>query len=564
MKDFNGNIRQGQGRLTISTSTLSKKSSSTKKVKFPSIPAAASHVDMMKIQGTDNMDNDIIINSDNEDNSSYAPSNSVHVHEVSYLAEKYEELQKQGDTYSKKIEVEKRRNEELDIKIKALQIKLLEVKKDFGGVHAAGEERVLQVKNGRLQENRMEKSLTKYNETCNINKKLREKIQSLRRQNVTQHQIHEKLDRDLHVHQNAVLKSVKATQVAYEARERAQRHIESSKQVHADGILSFENKWNEKKNLLEKDQHSMKEKPKLQSKSVKTKTLKMNVLQTRVTEIALKKDNNESQWSLAKKEVDLSKQQERQLDYTSRFARIWKETGEENIEDIITGYFKSEEQSFSLFNMINQMNTEMEGMEVDNNKLKELLESMSQGSSKDNDHELNKNSNHVKMKLEEAIKSSQDQARVHEIRFNESIAIIESTKGGLMNIFHKVGCPEEATSAQLTSTGVTDLNIMIFLGIIEERIGAIVHMHNLSSSGGIKNNSRKNNDDDIVQRGIAPLPPTTDDYVDSDEEYCGDEGIVSHVKPYSIAELQEKTSASINRQRDSVSHRKNKTTSSKR
>ncbi|RLN99256.1 hypothetical protein DYB28_013013, partial [Aphanomyces astaci] len=81
----------------------------------------------------------------------------------SYLQDQIRALQVQGDYYARKVEIEKRRSDELDHQLK----------------------------------------------------KLREQIQNLRREKVQQQQIHEKLDRELHTKQLDVAKTTQLTQSTY-------------------------------------------------------------------------------------------------------------------------------------------------------------------------------------------------------------------------------------------------------------------------------------------------------------------------------------------------------------
>ena len=104
-------------------------------------------------------------------------------------------LQDQADTYTRKIEMEKRRISELDKQIAAMEQNILTQRKKMGGVNAAKENHAQISKQIKILENRLEKALQKFNEALAHNKQLRETIDNLRRERVVFDQIYKKLVR---------------------------------------------------------------------------------------------------------------------------------------------------------------------------------------------------------------------------------------------------------------------------------------------------------------------------------------------------------------------------------
>lgn len=109
-----------------------------------------------------------------------------------------EKLHEQGKLYVKKIENERRKIEEINKDIFKYQELILEQKKRFGGVSAATTNNQLIQKQIRVLENRLDKSLLKFNETLAQNKTLRQKIDEYRRERVIFDSIYKKLERELH------------------------------------------------------------------------------------------------------------------------------------------------------------------------------------------------------------------------------------------------------------------------------------------------------------------------------------------------------------------------------
>ena len=100
--------------------------------------------------------------------------------------------------YMKKIESERQKIEELDRSIAKYQEKILEQKSRLGGVNSTHVNNHLITKQIRVLENRLDKSLLKFNETLAHNKELRQRIDEYRRERVVFDVIYKKLERELH------------------------------------------------------------------------------------------------------------------------------------------------------------------------------------------------------------------------------------------------------------------------------------------------------------------------------------------------------------------------------
>ncbi|OQR97128.1 hypothetical protein ACHHYP_12660 [Achlya hypogyna] len=484
---------------------------------------------------------------------------------AAYVAEQVRSLQIQGDYYARKVEIEKRRGEELDKQLKSYYEAQQETRRlmsartpptsttkpalDSGSDH----------KSLRILENRLEKVLIRLNEACNANKKLREQIQNLRREKVQQQQIHEKLDRELHTKAQDVAKTSQLTQSIFDARDRAQRQVEALRAQAAEETARFESDWNERREIIEVDRMVMRS---MQNHG-SVLAADADDYDTRASgtpDAKLRDDTLKASWLISAKDADLRKQTERLRAYEDGLAKIRKKTGIKDVGELASALIAAEEKNFSLFNMINELNTEMESVEIENNRFQDMIKEV-QGCGSD----LNRA--RIKASLEEQIEKSRIKANHFEARAAESNAVIDSIKAGAMNIFHKIGYNDEALMQQLNSTGLTDINMLKFLGIIEKRIGEIVQMHNIvyTQSGGSKIDlglELAPGKPAVAKRGAAPTapsilshefhpsPPTADDFVDDDSDDSDDV-----VKPATLAEIQEKAAAAIGKRKDKARKR---------
>ena len=79
-------------------------------------------------------------------------------------------LQDQGDMFARKIEVEKRKIDDLQGKIDTLLAKSADQRKKMGGINAARENQIAVNKRLKVLENRLDQAMIKYNESLSKNK----------------------------------------------------------------------------------------------------------------------------------------------------------------------------------------------------------------------------------------------------------------------------------------------------------------------------------------------------------------------------------------------------------
>jgi len=102
-------------------------------------------------------------------------------------------LQDAQELAARTIEAEKRRGEELDMRLRALKEQLLQEKKEMGGNNGHIEQHHAVQKQVKVLEHRLHRSLVKFNEAISANKELREIIDNLRRERVVFDGIYKKM-----------------------------------------------------------------------------------------------------------------------------------------------------------------------------------------------------------------------------------------------------------------------------------------------------------------------------------------------------------------------------------
>jgi hypothetical protein len=420
--------------------------------------------------------------------------------------------------------------------------------------------------------------------------------------------------------QNEISTLTSSIQNAFDVRDRINRQSEALKKQAANEDVEFEAGWMDQIQELKHDRANMKETPRLRpSKGNKspmgrfndTKSLSIpdNGLSTggginsgtvkgRTSNFRLPSGENTvtHQWLLNEKEFDLKKQMERVKFLEDALMKIKKKTNVFDVEELSNAFFTADEKNFSLFNMINELNTEMEALEIENNIFEQLVEEC-KGSDVNSDSYRRK----LKQHLEDQIEKSKQKVTYFEMRHAETAEAMEAMKTGAMNIFHRVGYKDETFTQELLSSGniITEINMMKLLGVIEQRVGELVDIHNIATNaptfhaghggygireGGYRSDSQdttstshngvkhpsgksdnKKGNNNLVGNGtfgLRPTLPSADDFGDSDNEDngsttntsgspgTGNTGQDDTVRPCKISEIQEKTAAIVGRRKE--------------
>jgi hypothetical protein len=383
-------------------------------------------------------------------------------------------LQDQAALYIKKIETERRKIEELDKSIATYQERILEQKSRLGGVNAAQENNLMIQKQIQVLENRLNKSLLKFNETLAQNKVLRQKIDEYRRERVVFDVIYKKLERELHEKKKEMAGIIKDSKNAYQIRDKSLSEMMALKQ-HADKERTeFESEFKELGDLIKQQQ--------LMLEQVRLKQFERTYDDKIVTQQVSEEGGGESTsplgaWSSNKdKSIPLSL--EKIHSYEDALQRIQESTGIYDINEIVTRFLEAEEQNFSLFNYVNDINSEIERLEHSISDMRNQIEKY-RGQGMSTDTQRKKTLRDLEEKLVRTDKKSDE----YEARYQLAVRTITHLKNGIHSIFTRIGAQSTSVDEMLGNQGVTESNMMQYLGIIEQRTSEILQAYAASQAG---------------------------------------------------------------------------------
>ena len=451
-------------------------------------------------------------------------------------AKKVAKLQDDADLYTRKIELERRRIAELDRQSGIMQAKILEQRKQLGGVNAARENNAQVAKQIKILENRLDKAIIKFNEALAHNKHLRETIDNLRRERVVFDGIYKRLERDLQEKKKEIASIVEMANIAYEARDQAQAEMAALKAQAEKEEQAFENEWKELTRMIEEDR-------KKKEKSDKEKARGDMSMED---ESRLRRKVISGNWNIAKDKAQQAATAEKVQSFEEAFEKIKAATEINDIDELVTTFINAEEKNFSLFNYVNARNSEIERLEEKIAEQKAECDSYkSQGGTQETQRRR------IVSGLEEKLQRSIARADMYEEKTVQTQKTLGALKAGMHSIFEKIGC---TAPSQEAGADTADPNLVEFLGVIEERTNAIL-------SGAVT--GEEGTQTSFVSMGpqtpagaihLNVNPPAAgDDFSDTDESDDEDDD-----RPLTRDELKAKTMRRLNKRDTSSKSRKSK------
>eukprot|EP00903_Cladosiphon_okamuranus_P020625 g18935.t1 len=456
-------------------------------------------------------------------------------------AAEIQRLQDQADIYAKKTEQDRRKIQELDRQIAATQARVLEQRQKMGGLNASQENNEMIAKQIRTLENRLDKALVKFNESLAMNKNLRERIDTLRRERVVFDSIYKKLERELHEKKKEMAAIISDSNNAYHARDKAQSEMMALRQQAEKDRAEFDAEWKELGKLIAQDRKLRETLRQRQLDRSRDLRAEGECVGDGDEETRLMACGGGEEWGAGAKDrqrTTLTFSQPEQS-YEAAFNKIKEATGMTNVSDMVNNFLQAEEKNFSLFNFVNELNSEIERLELMIAETKNSIEKYKgQGVSTDTQRKK------VLRGLEEQLSITEGKADEYEGRYQTAMKTINQLKTGIHSIFSRIGAGNNSSVEEmLGNQGVTESNMMQYLGIIEQRTSEILQAYAASQqmtqaveAQGLTSPIEGGTADATVPLRLNVQPPAWDDFSsgeDSDQE--DDE------RPLTREELKRKT-----------------------
>lgn len=199
------------------------------------------------------------------------------------------------------------------------------------------------------------------------------------------------------------------------------------------------------------------------------------------------------------------------MSYEDAIRKIQESTGIYDINEIITKFLEAEEQNFSLFNYVNDINSEIERLEHHIADMRNQIEKYrGQGMSTDTQRKKNLRA------LEEKLAKTEKKVEEYDARYQSAKRVLDQLKNGIHSIFTRIGASSNLVTSSTANTtapngnannngtngnnsgegsgtsttydemlgnqGVTESNMMQYLGLIEQRTAEILQSYAASQA----------------------------------------------------------------------------------
>ncbi|KAJ9442565.1 Outer dynein arm protein 1 [Diplonema papillatum] len=393
----------------------------------------------------------------------------------------------------------------------------------------------------RVLESRLDRALVKFNEALHTNKQLREQIDNLRRERGVFDTIYKKLEKELQERKKEMAFIIEVSNIAYEEKDNAIAELDHQKLFAKKEMESFEETFRELDELLEEDR-KMKEAIKSRITD-RTEKKQAEAKASKGGEDYKKRMLQGSQKQLTSASATSGQGGANQSDnhmtllmYEDAFHKIRQATQCDDISKLVSTFLHSEDDNFSLFNYVNELNSELDQLEEEKAALIKEIETVKGNAGTHADMQRQK----LLKSLEAQLKDAESQNYKYRENLETTQTVLDEIMALVEVVFAKMDCPTDKIVGQCgvsekgTPVAPNSSNLLLYLAAIELRTDEFLrawHRQESTPYSTMMRGPAKPFGQTNVQ---IDIPSTGDDYNDDDED---DEG--THVM--SREELVEKS-----------------------
>lgn len=389
-------------------------------------------------------------------------------------------LQDEGDNLARKIVLEMRKTKMLDQQLGEAGNQLTTTRSLMGGINTAREQSVAIQKRIKLLENRLEKAYVKYNQSIKHTKQLREQINNLRRERLMFESIHSNLEREVQKLKREMADTIQLANQIFEAKEKAIAEMGVLMAQAEKEQSGFEEEWRQLTQIIEDDKRE-RERARAQELAVRereTQELLKSGVATRGTSKGTGRSGSLGGPAYNKALAQNVAAEKVQM-YGQAFEKIQEATGIEDIDLLVNSFISAEDQNYTLFNYVNEVNTEIEKLEDQITVIRGEMERYRESGA-----ELDRHKKDNLREVEERLASAEMQAELYERRYEAASGTVGALKASIWELFEKIGCNTGPVRELLGEDGtVTEGNVLAHLGIIEQRTNELLQVYVIRRAG---------------------------------------------------------------------------------
>ncbi|KAL6607068.1 hypothetical protein U3516DRAFT_598508, partial [Neocallimastix sp. 'constans'] len=244
--------------------------------------------------------------------------------------------------------------EQTDKKIEEMNQKIMDLKKEQGGINKYEENNEHLDKTIKILQNKLEQSLKKFNTTLVENRKNREKLDYYRKERNVFYNIVNKLIKDIKDKKNHINNMIENSTSAYQTRDEANCKISILKEKSDKEYYQYSQEISELSRLLEHEQKTR--------DFINTKNAERKVVTAKG-----KSGNKKADQYDTYNDIEV---------YQKAFDQIYESTKVNDINELITNFNETEEKNFSLFNYVTEVVGEVGDINKDIRDISQNIEEL--------------------------------------------------------------------------------------------------------------------------------------------------------------------------------------------
>ena len=197
---------------------------------------------------------------------------------------------------------------------------------------------------------------------------------------------------------------------------------------------------------------------------------KINIVQ----EMRLRSKNNKLNWQVAKQKIFVKLRATTVKEAEDGMLKLRAETGLHNVEELVKWYEENEQKHYDVFKRLDENESQLAFIRTNIQKLRKDL-SVFSGHGNVTNHVKNEIAKRAQDRIV-AFKRATDACKAN---YEHSNRLLKDTCTPIDKIFERLGERESETNTLLTAKGVTNLTVMAFLGIIDQRIAEILQFQEM-------------------------------------------------------------------------------------
>ena len=160
-------------------------------------------------------------------------------------------------------------------------------------------------------------------------------------------------------------------------------------------------------------------------------------------------------------------------DYDAGFKSIFEATQINDIDTLIEQFEKAENNNYSLLKYAESLSSDIKELDEE---IKNVEGEISKYDEDVGDHGENNRDQQFK-KINDELEKTEKETKDYENQYQETVKTINQLKIGIKSIFDRIGWNNESVQETIGTHGVTESNMMQYLGIIEQRTNEILQMY---------------------------------------------------------------------------------------